>query len=236
MKKKDEILIQQKIDGQLRPAEEAKFNQLIAKSGKAKTLYERLLAVDLAIKNDSKNINETDLSDSILETINNNKNLKTLKFRKINHELLKYAAILILGILLGGTAGIMFIGNNEQIYKDSISGTITKNIQESKVFTDENTTIEVQGVNLDNSTVTFVAIETSKTIECIIANNNKTISINDVKPLINDTNIELAEENKNSFKYIVNGPVVFQIKNNSNKALEICFIHDNKILVKKNVY
>lgn len=239
MKKKIEKLIQKKIDGALSPKGEDKFSRLIAKSEEAKILYERLLILDQLIKNDSKNIKNVDLSDSILDslTTGGKKNIpiKTLQFKLNKQNLFKYAAILILGIFIGGTAGILFFGNNSEIDQQTIKGTIERKTTDFSIFSDENTSISIQDIYTENISIAIINIKTVNPVECEISGRLHKITQLEIEPLVNNLNIGLYKEEDNRLKYMINGPVVFQVKNQSGNSLELNFYRDNKTIAQKKL-
>ncbi|MCF8358708.1 MAG: hypothetical protein K9H26_08130 [Prolixibacteraceae bacterium] len=238
MKKKEKILIQQKIDGVLPPADEKRVDEILKKSGKARAYFEKLARVDKALKNDAEKPLEVDVANRVMKTItkkNHQPSISKIKpIRLYENRFLKYAAVLFFGLLLGATAGWFIFSNPQTGNTGNMAGTIATPPGEH-AFSDELTSIKIQQFNTSEYLVALVTIETKKELNCEITDNLHVLMPNDIIPLSTNRFLAQTTNNERTYRYTIIGPTVFQIITENNNGLDIKFIRNSQILAHKKI-
>jgi hypothetical protein len=235
MKNDFKILIQHKIDGTLSDLEEAQFTQLIERSAKARNLYRKLLLLDYSLKANADEIGPIDLSEEVMRSIQPNMSLDTaVQLNRLNgillrRNLLKVAAVLLFGFLVGG-ATIYFAMNNENVFnRQAISGTLSI-IPEAgnTVYSEKDTQIKVYSITAAQLFLTVISIDTEEMIECRIADDLKVLNNENIVQLSDGDGIEITHSENQKIVCTCNGPVVFQIRTLKGNKLALDFLRDKK--------
>ena len=218
--KQGQILIQKKIDGVLTAMEEEQFNDLINTSPEARSFYQKVAILHHSLEFNSGHIPGIDLSDQIMEAVNPQKIIRrpftqnTRHFTSVNHrQILAYAAILIIGVILGSMATYFGTGNVKMPDADEVSGTIAKPAGDGYSFYQGGTGIKVQNYKSGDFRMLIVDIETADTVVCSIGNRQKSDLSQNVKLLFLEGNFQIAKNNENEQNYICHGKNVFLINN-----------------------
>ncbi len=238
MTKKEKILIQQKIDGVLPPADEKRVDEILKKSGKARAYFEKLTDVDKTLKNDAAKPLEIDITKGVMETITKKGNQpeisKTQSIRLSKNHFLKYAAVLFFGLLLGATGGWFMFSNPKIHSTGNMAGTIATP-PGSQAFSDEQTSIKIQQVNTSNYLVALVTIDTKEELSCEITDSLHILMPNDIIPLSTNRFLAQTTKNEKTYRYTIIGPTVFQVIAENNNGLDLKFTRKDQTLVHKKL-
>ncbi len=212
----DELLIQHKIDNTLTAHEEEVFAKLIETSQKARKFYQDLLEVSQLLHKDAKNGPLINFSKEILHRIIKNKNFDAynhnkgkLIHQKFANKILSYAAILMVGLMVGSLA-IYFARTNETPDKQMLAGTMSEKPAHYSV-TSNGTEILLDEFQTDYLKLTTVAIETNETIRIIITFKNHSLQIKNINLLYSEGTFHLENIQNNQLTYSCNGTHVFQL-------------------------
>jgi hypothetical protein len=231
MKKKHEILIQKKVDGLLSAVEEKQFYQLIAQSDEAANFYNAIKKVDNLLTSDAEKTETFSSTQSIMNTISkSNIQLDKTKTRLFTPQLMKYAAILVIGVLLGTVFSYTFF-NSTEIDKNMLSGTIVHKNQEQLLFSDHQTSINVQPINTGELKMALISIETEVPIKCEIISSNSELT--KITPLTNSKNLSNKTKTTSKLTYTITGATVFQVIVNKDVESELKFTRESKIIARK---
>lgn len=244
MKKEDELLIQNKIDGLLTLAEEGRFVELIEKSSQAREYYKELLELHRAIEHDSENIPVIDFSNEIMQAVNTKQQVGRAKssfvrFSILRSNLLAYAAILFVGLFIGSIATYLGTSTNQPIDKNSLSGTIADEPKQNFHYNDDTTEIAVREIGDREINYTMIAINTVDSLQCCIAASSKAFTDKNIELWFTDGKFMLKDTTKNELQYLCSGSVVFQINRmastNTLDPFMIRFIRNGLIINQLNV-
>jgi hypothetical protein len=220
LRKRDQIIIRKKIDGMLSPGEEVQFNELIETSTEARSFYQKEAIMHHCLEYNSSQIPEIDLSDKIIQAV---KPLQIIRrpfpkkiqiFTSVNtSHILAYAAILMIGLILGSIA--TYFGATHFILPNTneVSGTIAKPVEDGYSFNQAGTGIKVQNVKSGDFRMLIVDIETTDAVLCTIRDCQKAVSPQNVKLLFSDGNFQTAIQDKIEQSYLCSGKNVFLINN-----------------------
>lgn len=237
MEKQDEIIIQNKIDGTLSAREEERFNELIKTSPEARRLYHNLANLQHSLEDDSMKIPTIDLSQGIMQAVEARQGTQspapkkpvifTLTYRS---QLLAYAAMLVVGLVIGSIAMYIGAGSKTPANRD-ISGTMAKNTGTDYYYSEAGTEIKVQGFKSDEFQIVTIAVNTVDSIYCVIPGDEKRLPEEIVTPMFSDGKFQLSKEHNSELTYLCRGKVIFLATKNDNfKPLNVRFIKQDKMV------
>jgi hypothetical protein len=231
MKKEHEILIQKKVDGQLSATEEKQFDKLIAQSAEAQKYYNEIKKIDKLLTSDAKRTKVFDNTRSIMNTISesNVQHTKT-KTRLFTPRLMKYAAILIVGVFMGAAFSYTFF-NSAEIDNTMLSGTMANKTDEQILFADGQTKVVLQTIDAKELKIALFRVTTNELINCEITNTgHEQLQIVALKNKAN-----LSGETETNNQLIITGNTTFQIIFNSNETPKIKLVRDNELITLKKI-
>ncbi|MBN1768334.1 MAG: hypothetical protein JXR50_11920 [Prolixibacteraceae bacterium] len=231
MKKEHEILIQKKVDGQLSTTEEDKFDKLISQSAEANKYYNEIKKVDELLISDATRAKTIDNTHSIMNSIgkSNVQHTKT-KTRLFTPRLMKYAAILIVGVFMGAAFSYTFF-NSAEIDNTMLSGTMVSKTNEQVLFEDEQTKIVLHTIDVAEIKIALLRVETNELINCEITNTGHEHM--QIVALKNKANLSENAEINNQLT--ITGNTIFQVIFNSQETPELLFVRENKIIARKKI-
>jgi len=232
----DEIIIQNKVDGNLSEEEEKRFDELIENSSEARIFYKKLIELDLSLKNDSRDIPAIDFSDDIIEKVRPAKSQsqsakKTILFSSASvKQLISYAAVLLTGLLIGGIGAYVGTTNTKPDARD-ISGTIINHAENNQEYSKDGTDIKVQQLKSGKWEILTVAVNSQETVQIEISDKSGKITANDVTLQLSDGKFHFDGVANGKLNYASMGNNVFQINlTEITEKINIHFIVDNQVL------
>jgi hypothetical protein len=220
IKKQDQIIIRKKIDGVLSPSEEVLFNELIETSPEARSFYQKEAIMHHCLEYNSSHVPEIDLSDKIIQAVKPIKIIRRPFSKKIqlftsvnSSHILAYAAILMIGLILGSIA--TYFGATHIILPDAseVSGTIANPVDDGYSFNRKGTAIKVQNFKSGDFRMVIVDIETTDSVLCTIRDCQKTVSVQNIKLLFSDGSFQTAKQDEIEQSYLCRGKNIFLINN-----------------------
>jgi hypothetical protein len=237
VKKKDKILIQNKIDGELNPQEEIEFSQLIKQSNDALNYYHKLFKLSSILNSDADKVAAIDFSKGIMQSIKNKQansstHLKpTIKLSFVRNKLMTYAAILLIGLVVGSLLTYNFTNSNSIENNVLLSGTIGKIPEtENSIYSDKNTKIKLRELENENYSLFIFSIQTTDTITCTIVDQFNVILSEAVILLSKTDDTFFNIESEMPLKYSIQGTTSFQINAKNKKNVSIKFSGKKKLL------
>lgn len=241
MKTKNKILIQNKIDGKLTPANEKDFERLLKRSSKARRFFKAQLAMHNAVLTDAGSQAEIDITQQVMSQIKNgvksapNKATKQFKLKRISSNLLKYAAVLILGIIIGSTSIYLAYNQNEMANLRQLAGTLVGTKQQKTIFSDSKTTIHIQNNFYTNRHKATIDIKTDDLIDCFISDRLQQLEPKNIVAQHNEFNFLETETEENALQYACKGTTTFEINTLNNNSIHLVFMRDNEIIMQVNL-
>lgn len=231
MKKEYEMLIQKKVDGLLSPSEEKQIDKLIEQYTDVRDHYNEIKKVDKLLESDAKSTTTFDNAHSIMNAIGNSHfQQRKPKRRLLTPMLMKYAAILILGVFTGTVFTYTYFNSNK-IDDTILSGTMAHKIDKQSLFADRHTKIELQTINSQEIKIAILRVETDELINFEIHNTGKEQV--QIVALKNKTNLAgLSEPTK---QFAIAGNTTFQVIFNSKNTPELKFVRSNKMIARKKI-
>jgi hypothetical protein len=214
MKKKDKILIQQKIDGMLSDAQEKAFQLLMLNSAKARDFYEKLCLIDQRLKTDAAGVSDLNLCPGVMDNVPVNKNFEVSNRKLITlrtNSILKYAAVLLVGLFLGATFSTIILSKNEFADKNDLYGTIIKRSGSKTLYSNGATSIHLQSMLSGNVSINLFTIETNSEVEFEITNKSPNLDAQNIITVQNGFNIDQTGTSIGDITGIIKGPSVFQL-------------------------
>ncbi len=211
----DISLIQKKIDGDLSPGEEEKFNTLIKTSVEAQKYYFELLGVHSLLTEDSEKIKKIDITEQVFSSIEN-KRLKNKKsgvyifISNYKKQIISYAAIFIIGIISGYIVNQIAGGNNIADSKQ-ISGTFLNNPEADYSFNKNGTEIRAQQFENRDFNLYTISVKSSDLLNILINNNAQKITNENINVISANGEFNYVETSNNEIKYLSKGEIIFQI-------------------------
>jgi len=233
MRQNDKILIQKKVDGLLSPTEEKRFETLVDSSSKARKFYRELLTIHHLLEKDAQESKPVDLSHEILREIKTaprstqQKNTGRRISPVFRQNVLAYAAILIIGMIVGGTLTFFGTYRGNEPDTEQISGTLASVPDEKSYDAKNDTEIKAAEFKSGKVILTTLAVHTGETIHCRILPGNNPLTNDQVTLLFTEGNFQQEEAEEGGLQYACTGSVVFQINRsapeNKSDPLQIDF-------------
>lgn len=241
MKNKNKLLIQNKIDGKLTPANEKDFDSLINRSSKARRFFKAQLAMHNAVLTDAGSQAEIDISKQVMAQIGNsgklpkNKSTKRSKIKTFSSSMLKYAAVLVFGIIIGSTSIYIAYNQNEMANLRQLAGTLVGTKQQKTIFSDSKTTIHIQNNFYTNRHKATIDIKTDDLIDCFISDRLQQLEPKNIVAQHNEFNFLKTETEENALQYACKGTTTFEINTLNNNSIHLVFMRDNEIIMQVNL-
>jgi hypothetical protein len=220
IKKQDQIIIRKKIDGVLSAREEEQFNYLIKTSPEARSFYQKEAILHHSLKYNSSHIPKIDISDQIIQAVSPLKIIRRKFSKNIRlfisvrrSQFLAYAAVLMIGLILGSIA--TYIGGAHVKMPDvnEVSGTIAKSSGDGYLFNQAGTGIKVHNYKSGDFRTLIVDIVTIDTVLCTIRDGQKAESSQNIKLLFSNGNFLIVKEDECEQSYRCSGKNIFLINN-----------------------
>lgn len=228
LKSEEEIIIQSKIDGTLSAEEEKQFDNLIRSSEEARNLYNELAGLDQSLKHDAESIPVIDFSGEIMENVSTD--VKTIKMTSvILKRWLSYAAVLAVGLFIGGLG--VYVGTSSFDTPDvrQISGTMTKPSDGKLVYSKDGNEIEIQQTEYGKWKLLTVAVTSLDNIDIEITDETEKLKESDVSLALSSGKFDLKESRSGKLCYTNNGDNIFQINQTGiSGKLKIRFVAGDK--------
>lgn len=149
-KKNIERLIQKKFNGSINPEEDAILDKIIAGDEKVRTHYYRLLNLEKELQNAKPTEETVDISGRVIQKINSPKDREkttpTLQFFGVAFFYpmpMRFAAIFIVGILIGSAITWTIIPNRQIIDNANLSGSMMAKSGQTISFIQSNVNVKV---------------------------------------------------------------------------------------------
>jgi hypothetical protein len=232
----DGRIIQKKIDGKLSPREEEQFYELIKISPEARRLFQRLSKLHERLEENSKSIPPIDLSEEIMQQINDRQKVqitgrtKTIRFMPAHSKrLLAYAAVLLLGLFVGGLATYLGTDGQRPGARD-ISGTMAKTPETGFYYNENGTKIDIRDFKANGFRAVLVSVSTRDSVYCTIEETQNESSDGYVKLLFSEGVFRKTETINLEERYLCYGKIVFLVDKNDNfKTPKVRFIKEGKV-------
>ena len=233
MKKGDEILIQKKIDGTLSNNEEKAFHNLMTNSSEAADLYNKLKLIDQQLKSDVVDMPQIDISSSVMDKVSEIRTrAKAITFSSQN--VMKYAAVLLLGLLIGSAFSMLILNDESLSNKQHLSGTMVARQGSVVLYSKGPIKISQQSISATNFSINIFEVETSSVIEFEIHDKAGNFDKQNIIAVQNSYHINNAYFENGTYTGRIKGPVVFQLNAFRNNQLELVFTSENEVLAKVN--
>lgn len=244
---KDELLIQNKIDGSLSAGEEIWFDKLIENSPQARKFYEDLLILQKAMESDSKSIPSVDFTEEIVPAVKSKQKppkpeMSTSQFWIFltNANFMAYAAILLVGLVIGSLVTNRGIPSGQMPDERQFSGTISALPALNFDYNQDGTQIKVQELLTPKVKITTVYIHTELPVQCKISGTSPAITDKNILLQFADGQFLPMETGNEMLQYSCSGWIVFQIKasseSSSSRNLSIEFAKNNMIIKQVNLH
>lgn len=237
VKRQDQIIIRKKIEGFLTTVEEEQFNKLMGTSEEARSYYQKEAILHHSLEYDSSQIPEVDISDPIMQSVNslNIRRQSPGKVRIIKPVsrilLLSYAAILLIGLIMGSMATYLGTTNVKMPDVKEVSGTLARPAGDGYSFNQAGTGIKVSNFTSGEFRMLIVEIETADSILCTIRDEQKTELSPNIMLLFSDGNFRQTNQQGNEESYQCSGKNVFLINNvDPLKTGSIIFTREDKLI------
>ncbi len=237
----EELLIQNKIDGNLSAEEEILFRELIENSPKARKFYEDLMSLHHALEIDSKAISSIDFAEEILPAVKSKQKpakpeMNTWQFWVYLSQanFLAYAAILLVGLFVGSIITYLGVSTNQLADERQFSGTISAMPAMNFDYNQDGTQIKVQELLTQKIKIVTVFIQTETPVECDISGTNSKVDEKNVLLQFSEGKFLLVASGDATLRYSCSGWIVFQIKGTpdaiSPNKLSLAFRKNGKII------
>lgn len=242
----DELLIQNKIDDNLSAEEEIVFSKLIETSFLARKFYEDLLLLQHILGMDSKYIPHVDFSKEIMPVVKDKQ--KPLKLEMNTRQFwaylsqvnfLAYAAILFIGLFIGGIVTYLGTSTNQIANESQFSGTISALPAMNFDYNQDGTQIKVQELLTPKVKIATVFIHTEEPIQCSISGSNAKVIEKNILLQFAEGEFFPVESGNEALQYSCSGWIVFQIKGttdtNSPNKLSLVFTKNGMAIKQLNL-
>ena len=237
----DELIIQNKIDGNLSAEEEIYFKELIRTSPQARKFYEDLLSLQHALGMDSKFIPPVDLVEEILPVVKSKqkpakKEMDTWQFWVYLSQanFMAYAAILLVGLFVGSLITYLGVSTNQLTDERQFSGTISARPAMNFDYNQDGTQIKVQELLTPKVKLVTVFIQTGIPVQCSISGINSKISEKNILLQFAEGKFLPVASSDEALQYSCSGWIVFQIKGNPDTGLpnklSLAFSKNGKVI------
>lgn len=241
MKNKNKLLIQNKIDGKLTPANEKNFERLLKRSPKARRFFKTQLTMHNALLTNTGSQAKIDITKQVMSQIKNgvksapSKATKQFKLKRISSNLLKYAAVLIFGIIMGSTSIYLVYNQNEMGNLRQLAGTLVGTKQQKTIFSDSKTTIHIQNNFYTNRHKATIDIKTDDLVDCFISDRLQQLEPKNIVVQHNEFNFLKTETEENALQYACKGTTTFEINTLNNNSIHLKFMRNNEIIMQVNL-
>ncbi len=240
--KKEEWMIQSKIDGNPTGRDEEQFNELMRNSAEARIAYQRLLSLDHAIKRDSENIPAADFSTRIMRRLKEGQNTvagvpgKTIRFiPDKSRKMLVYAAILLTGLLSGSL--ITYISTREDQHPNAtvVSGTMAERIVPGEYYSQNGTQIKITQAEADSFRLFTITLTSAGPVDLTIDGSDEKLRKDQLVVLFSDGIFQVKEADNGSLLGRCSGKHIFQIScKKPARSPHIRFSRNNRIFYELN--
>jgi hypothetical protein len=243
---KDELIIQNKIDGNLSVEEEIWFKELIENSPPARKFYEDLLSLQHVLGMDSKSIPPVDFAEEILPVVKSKQKppkheMDTRQFWAFlsSVNFMAYAAILMVGLFIGSLMTYLGNSNNQPADERQFSGTISALPAMNFDYNKDGTQIKIQELLTPKVKIATVFIHTEEPVQCSILGSNAKVIGENIQLQFSDGKFLPVVSGNDALQYSCIGWIVFQIKGttdtNSPNRLSLVFTKNGMVIKQLNL-
>ena len=152
--RKLETLVNRKLDGTLTPEEQRELDRMVAEDPEARRYLEEMDTLDASLRQVPREEAPPGLSDKVMDKIRGER--KTGKgglIRNLHEQsrrMLRYAAILFIGLVLGAAATILFTEDRSLYDTDEMVGSMTARAGQKLAFSQDDWQLQVNPMRVDN--------------------------------------------------------------------------------------
>ncbi|NCC73172.1 MAG: hypothetical protein EOM06_07210 [Sphingobacteriia bacterium] len=170
--KRLEELVNKKLDNLLTAAEQAELQKLLASSDEARQYAQKMETIHTQLLSAATEQNTIDVREKIMNRIITSKQTITMKqeknalwWRTINRQSMKYAAILLIGIMLGASLTYLFTLGRLNTDVNLAKGLMSSHQGNSSYFSGEDWQINANYMIIDKEVDLFVSVRTNNEIQ-----------------------------------------------------------------------
>jgi hypothetical protein len=161
--KRLEELVNKMLDGQLTPKERLELEELVSASADAETYFKQMQQLHASLSEvelESKNI---EVSQEVMKRVGGNTGFTgpTIMRTLLNRNTMRYAAILVIGLLLGSMLTYVLLSDTNRINRIDASATLSGQGNKSYFYSGEGWMINFNPYVLDNE-ISFIIISRSE--------------------------------------------------------------------------
>jgi len=168
-----QVLVDQKLEGNLSAEESRELEHLLALSDEAKAYALQMEELHSSLQSAGLEKQETDLTGEVMARVKKMRApviIKTsiplsLQLRAYKKELLKYAALLVIGVLLGSALTFLMFPGISPVSKKDIGATMSARSGQALVFNGMSWQIRIQPVTVSDAVVLVVFVKTTEAVQ-----------------------------------------------------------------------
>lgn len=241
-----EALVNRKLEGTLSNEDQKELEQLLSASEAARDYARQMEEMDQWLILAGRVKKEISIEREVLQKIKAkpipNVFEKTaplsLRLRSYNQELIKYAAIFIIGLLLGSALTFLLLPEISPLSKREIGATVSARSGQTLTISKDSWKIQIQPVIVSDIVVLVLNSKTTNSLQINVYFDNQTYHLENTQLLNNEFFPELASQ-PGEVSFIFNGSLTAQLilKQIAIKrsAIVLEVVQDARVVYKKEV-
>ncbi len=240
-------LINKKIDGELTEAEARRFDDLLSDDEKVRTYYRQMEMLDHSLQEAGKEKETADVSREVMEHVQqtgpdkkqSGKVRMQKRFLPPGQTMLRYAAVLIIGLLIGA-ASILFI-RPETVFVDEgdMRATMTARSGQSLNIRQEDWHLQINPMVMNEAVILIASLQSESDLEVHMSFNPDIYQLVRTKSLKGDIE-RLPASNAGSVAFPATGDVMFQLVMNQRSGMtgpvQVSLLQDNRTIYQSEIF
>ncbi len=241
-----ELLVNRKLDGTISPDEQDTLHRIVSESDEARRYLRDMEQLDASLRNFASDRAEPELSSTVMERVRQeqqhvfeaNKKSLPLHFRIQGRQLLRYAAVLIVGLLLGSAVtqmvqpGRMFQDTTEMV------GTMAARSGQKLAFSQDDWQVQINPMIVDQMVILVFSAASDQPLDVNLSFNTQAYRLIRARQLSGTDRGSAMQSG--AVRFGVSGKIVYQVVLNQNSGMSAPFflevIQDGSVLYSSEIF
>lgn len=220
-----ELLVNRKLDGTISEEELDALHRLVSESDEARCYLRDMEQMDASLRNFARDRVEPDLSREVMERIRHDqervfgtgKQSQSLRFRLQGQQLLRYAAILIVGLFLGSALTLMIQPGRLFYDTTKMAGTMAARSGQKLVFSQDDWQVQINPMIVDQMAILVFSAASDQPLDVSLSFDSQTYRLIRARYLSGTDRGSAMQAG--AVRFGINGKAVYQVVLNQNSGM-----------------
>ncbi len=181
-KKRLETLVNRKLDGLLNAEERRELDRMVTEDPEARRYLEEMEAVNASLRQVPREQAPHGLSEKVMDSIRSKrvagKGGLIRSLHQQSHRMLRYAAILFIGLVLGAAATIFLTEDRSMLATEEVAGSMTARVGQTMAFSQEDWQMQINPMRVDNLLVLVFSAASDEALDVSLGYNTAVYRLN----------------------------------------------------------